>query len=85
MHIPSADDLGKTCIHLMRIWTWDRVFVTSVLSTTILNLLSDTSPAPPNEITMVEPSSFDDLSEQPTLGNQPNAPQDLDSGSVLLK
>ena len=30
---------------------------------------------------MVDPSSFDDLFEQPTSENQPNATQDLDSGS----
>jgi len=53
--------MGKTCINLMRIWTLDKVFATSAVSSTILDLLSDTSSAPPREITMVEPSSFDDL------------------------
>jgi len=33
---------------------------------------------------MVELSSFDDLFEQPALGDQPNATQDLDSGMVEL-
>ena len=65
----------------MMVWTEDKVFVTSDVSITVFNLLSETSSALPNEITMVDPSSFDDLFEQPTSENQPNATQNLDSGS----
>jgi hypothetical protein len=50
--------LGKTCVHVVRLWTWDKVFVTSAVNTTILDLLLATSAVPP---TMVESSSFDDL------------------------
>ena len=52
-----------------------------LLAPLFINLLSDTSSAPPVDITMVDPSSFDDIFEQPTLGNQSTATQDLNSGS----